>query len=215
MKEKSKQEGSFAMQRKCLSPKLRKTTTVKLLAVIAMSMTIPQPSAWASSGQAPFWVYDSAGAIFLARMSQKAEQDDYDGATSGPVRSKLEVYKIAGEKIPKNPTFITSAVCESKREPPEYLNCTGRSGPFSGAKYKAFSTYGVSQPKGNVKLKLLSGQDNPDARKRMISLIKEYAKTKDFRESWGFFAFTTFFCSAGCNTQETPSFIVEINLMGS
>lgn len=164
----------------------------KGLSLIFISLAIHGSSAWTSSGVAPFWLYETADGYFIVKMSKKAEQDDYDGVTNGAVKSKLFVYKLTSGNIQSNPTFITTSICESYRDPPERFTCSNATGPFSGSSYRLFSTYEVTPPNGKSKLTIASGKENPEVRKRMISLLNEYARTKDFRGSNGFFRIEKF-----------------------
>jgi hypothetical protein len=174
-----------------------------------------QTTSWASSGMAPFWLYQTAEGTFLARMSDKAEQDDYNGVTQGAVKSKLLVYKMTNGNIPAKPTFVTTAICESYRNDPVSIKCPNASGAFSGTAYKLNSNYIFEAAgKGKLKPKLVQGSIDQAQKNRAMLLISEYVKSKDYKGSFGLSGFGIFNCLEGCKSTGTPDLMVEVDLMG-
>jgi len=174
-----------------------------------------QTSSWASSGMAPFWLYQTADGTFLARMSDKAEQDDYNGDTQGAVKSKLLVFKMTNGNILAKPTFVTTAICASNRNEPVSIKCPNANGPFSGAVYKLSSNYMFEAAgKGRLKPKLVQGSADQAQKNRAMLLIGEYVKSKDYKGSFGLAGFGIFSCVEGCKSAGTPELMVEVDLMG-
>ena len=174
-----------------------------------------QTSSWASSGVAPFWLYQTADGKFLARMSDKAEKDDYDGVTQGVVKSKLLVYKMLNGNIPKKQTFVTTAICVSNRNEPESIQCGNASGPFSGAANKLSSSYTFEAAgKGRLKPKIIAGKNDQTQKSSAMLLIGEYVKSEDYKGSFGLNYIEIFSCVEGCKSIGTPELMVEVGLMG-
>lgn len=183
-----------------------------LFAILLMGI---QASSWASSGVAPFWIYQTTDGIFLARMSDKAELDDYNGETHGAVKSKLLVYKMLNGNIPKKQTFVTATICESYRDESESFKCGSASGPFSGAAYKLSSSYTFEAAgKGRLKPKLIAGKNDPAQKNSAMLLIGEYVKSEDYKGSFGLNYIAIFSCVDGCKSVGTPELMVEVGLMG-
>lgn len=181
----------------------------------ALFLICIQTPSWASSGEAPFWLYQTADGTFLARMTDKAEQDDYDGATQGAVKSKLLVYKMSNGNIPAKPTFATTAICESYRDDPESIKCPNASGLFSGTTYKLSSNYIFEAAgKGRLKPKLVRGNNDQAQKNRAMLLISEYVKSKEYKNSFGISGIGVFSCVEGCKSTSNPEFMVEVDLMG-
>lgn len=177
------------------------------LLVVLISSWIPI-SAFADSGRAPIWYYENSKGRYTAEMSLKAEQDSYNEVTQGPVRSELHIYKEAKGKFPKKATFVTQAVCESKREPPEHLSCDNSSGPFSRARYE-FVEYYFREGHGYKKLKGNSADKNTvSAGKKLIRAFEKVVAPSEF------FGYSVFRCVIGCDGVETPHVMIEVHLTG-
>jgi hypothetical protein len=183
-----------------------------LFAILVIGIQIPS---WASSGVAPFWLYQASDGKFVVRMSDKAEQDDSSGVTSGAVKSKLFVYKMLNGNIAKKQTFVTSTICESYRSDPKSIKCESASGPFSGAAYKLSSVYTLEQAgKGRLKPKIVLGRNDQTQNHSAMLLIGEYMKSKEYKASFGLASYGIFNCVEGCKTQGTPELMIQVNLMG-
>jgi len=184
-----------------------------LFAILLMGI---QTSSWASSSVAPFWLYQTADGRFLARMSDKAELDSYNGETQGAVKSKLLVYKMLNGSIPKKQTFITATTCESYRDEPESFKCGIASGSFSGVTYKLSSSYTFEAAgKGRLKPKMIAGKNDTTQKNSAMLLLGEYVKSEDYKGSFGLNYIAIFSCVEGCKSIGTPELMVEVGLMGS
>ena len=183
-----------------------------LFAILIIGIQIPS---WADSGVAPFWLYQTPDGKFVVRMSDKAEQDDYNGVTNGAVKSKLFVYKMLNGNISKKQTFITTTICRSYRNDPQSIKCENATGPFSGAAYKLSSVYTLEQAgKGRLKPKIVSGRNDQTKNHSAILLIGEYIKSKDYKDSFGLASYEIFNCVEGCKTIGTPELMIQVDLMG-
>lgn len=183
-----------------------------LFAILAIGFQIPS---WASSGVAPFWIYQTEDGTFLARMSDKAEEDDYNGVTQGAVKSKLFIYKMTNGTIPAKPTLITTVVCESFRNEQASIKCPSATGPFSGTVFKSSSNYIFeSVSKGRLRPKLVQGSTDQVQKNRAMLLIGAYVKSKDYKGSFGISGFGILNCVEGCKSAGTPNLLVEVALMG-
>ena len=182
--------------------------------LFGMLLAIPTFSL-ASSGVSPFWLYQTADGEFLARMSDKAEQDDYEGLTQGVVKSKLFVYKMFNGNIPNKPSLVTTSTCVSNRNEPESIQCSNAGGPFTGTIYKPSSSYSFEAgSKGRLKPKLISGESNQAQKQAAMLLIGEYVKSEVYKNSYGLIGFGVFKCIQGCNSISTPLLMIEVHGMG-
>jgi hypothetical protein len=165
----------------------------------------------ADSGVPPFWYFESAKGSYKFNMSRQAEADSYNGDSDGPVKSALEVYKQIRGQFDKKPTFVTKVVCESKRAPPDYLKCANDGGPFSNANYTALETW-VKEGRSFKKVQSFGVDEN--ASQKGKKLLSNYIKATRRGNSDDIYSVQIFRCVGGCNGEDTPAILIEINLLG-
>ena len=183
-----------------------KTGVIAILMGCGMSTNV-----LADSGVPPFWYFETAKGNFTVNMSQQAETDSYNGDSQGPVKSALEVYKQSKGHFDKKPTFVTKAICESKRDIPNHIRCSNEGGPFSGSNYTVLETY-VKEGRSFKKVQANGADEN--AVQKGKKFLANYIKTMLRGKSDEIYSFQIFRCVDGCNGEDTPSIMVEINFFG-
>lgn len=202
---------------------MAKFLTKKLFGILITPLVLVAIQAEASSGMSPVWVFMIDGDYSEARMSSKAEQDDYDGVTHGAVVSKLEVRRSSKNILPKNLTFETAAVCSRFGDRlPVRIQCSNASGPFSRVIYEITSEYftddyGDNLEKviqGKIKFKKTVGKVNWNEYAAGRKLLQKFATIDGGAAPFGIWGFSVLTCTYGCDSDQTPKMMIEITLTG-
>lgn len=154
--------------------------------------------ALASSGMPRVWVYQNAEGNFMVLRSQKVEQDEYNGETQGPVRSRLHIYKERRGTFPTKPEFVTKSTCTFMSEPKEHIICSTSSAHFSGARFDLVEPNRADRKTKQVAKKYLA----------------DFARAGKRLAPYGIYSHSLFQCVSGCDGIYTPGLMVEVGLMG-